>query len=262
MIKSLSAIESETETDLFETAVDGFKNTLSIDSFGLEEARMQLADFILKAVKYTNGSSFENENFVLLLDMAISEMEKEAKANNSNLRPLISLVQLYEVKFMLNQNRESFDLIESTFRNAFRFKNYLPLYFYFADYRINIGDNKTAASTAAYILENFDNSPMMLRDVEKIYVMSGHHSDVWKTIYKNAAFGQWPLVVDFLRFGKIAMNQGNFIEALKYGNNALKLTEDKELRKEIFLLLSEAEKKSGNENKAEFYMREAENTNL
>ncbi|MEK7627230.1 MAG: hypothetical protein AAB397_01445, partial [Patescibacteria group bacterium] len=179
-----------------------------------------------------------------------------------NLRPLISLIRLYEIRLMLNRNQESFDAVESEFRNAFRFKNYSPFYFYFAEYRINIGDNKAAASSATYIVENFGDSPIILNDAIKIYVMSGYHSDVWKTIYKNADFGQWPSVTDFLQFGKIAMKQNNFIEASKYGNNALKLTEDKQFRKEIFLFLHEAEKMSGNENKAKFYMQEMENTNL
>ncbi len=262
LIKSLSAIRSNTEIDLLKTAVTGFKNALTIDSFGSEEIRMQLTSFVLEASAYKNKTFLENESFVLLLNMAIGEMEKETKADNFNLRPLISLIRLYEIRLMLNRNQESFDAVESEFRNAFRFKNYSPFYFYFAEYRINIGDNKAAASSATYIVENFGDSPIILNDAIKIYVMSGYHSDVWKTIYKNADFGQWPSVTDFLQFGKIAMKQNNFIEASKYGNNALKLTEDKQFRKEIFLFLHEAEKMSGNENKAKFYMQEMENTNL
>ena len=262
LLKSLSAIESKNEPDLFKSAVAGFADAFSVSSFGLEETRMQSAVFILDAVKYKNKFVFEDKNFSLLLDMAIGEMEKETRADNFNLRPLISLAKLYEVKFILNQNQESFNLVESTFRDAFRFKNYLPFYFYFAEYRINIGDNGGAAFIAKNILEKFGDSPKILQDVMEIYAMSGYHDEVWKIIHKNTIFNQWPLATDFLRFGRMAMKQGNVVEALRYGDNALKLAKDNKLKKEIFLFLYEIEKVSGNREKAEFYMREANSAGL
>ena len=262
LTKSLSAIGSKNDSDLFETIVVGFKNALSIDSFGLEETRMQSAVFIVDVFKYKNKSVLEDENFSPLLDMVIGEMEEEIKADNFNLRPLISLAQLYEIKFILNKNQKSFNSVESTFRDAFRFKNYLPLYFYFAEYRINIGDNNGAAFIAKNILENFGYSPKILQDVMEIYVASGYHDDVWKIIYKNTIFGQWPSVADFLWFGRMAMKQGNIVEALKYGDSALKLAENNKLKKEVFLFLYEAEKMFGDKGKAEFYMREANSTGL
>lgn len=258
LVKSLLAIESANEADLFKTAAIGFKNAVSVNSFGTEEARIQLASFVLEAAGRKSRSFLENADFLSLLDLAIGEMEKETKADKFNLRPLISLARLYEIKLMLNQNKESFDLVESAFRDAFYFKNYAPLYFYFAEYRLNLRDSKTAASVITRLMENFDESPKLLNDVEKVYVVSGYHNEAWKAIYKNAAFGQWPSAADFLWFGRVAMEQKNIVEASKYGINALKLARDNQSKKEILLFLYEAEKKLGNQNKAEFYMLEAE----
>lgn len=264
LIKALSAIESKTGDDLskIKTAAVEFENALSVDSFGLEEARIQLFGFVWEAAGHMDESFLKDENFISLLDMAIDEMEKEIKRDALDLRSFISLISLYETRLMLYRNEKDFILTESAFRNAFYFKNYAPLYFYFAEYYLNLGDNKAAASVATRILENFGDSSKILSDAERIFVISGYHDNAWKAIYKNTIFGQWPSAVDFLQFGKIAMEQGNTVEASKYGINALKLTEDKQFRKEIFLFLYEAEKMSGNLDKAEVYMTEAKNTGL